>query len=151
MVDYIVYIIVRLFVALAQALPLSVSMAVVRGLAFLFHYVIRLRRKLIEENIHYAFPNMTQREVEHTAHRMWIHLFTLALEVAVFQFAVHILRMVSGDIDVQRIILAQYVEGAEKRFRTVSLQWWQYFEREVLLAVLIVCLQFVSYLHFKNI
>jgi len=59
--------------------------------------------------------------------------------------------MVSGNVDVQRIILAQYVEGAEKRFRTATLQWWQYFEREVLLAVLIVCLQFVSYLHFKNI
>ncbi|MBR5709177.1 MAG: lysophospholipid acyltransferase family protein [Thermoguttaceae bacterium] len=89
MVDYIVYIIVRLFVAMAQALPLSVSMAIVHTLAFVFHYVIRLRRKLIEENIRCAFPNMTEREVQHTAHRMWIHLFTLALEVAIINRKIH--------------------------------------------------------------
>lgn len=89
MLDYIVYVIVRLLIALAQALPVGLSMAIVRFLAFFFYRVIRLRRKLIEENIRCAFPSMTEQEVQRTAHQMWVHLFTLVLEVAIINRKIH--------------------------------------------------------------
>lgn len=89
MVDFIVYIIVRFFVALAQALPISLSMGLVRLLAFVFTYVLKLRRELVEENIRCAFPQYTEAEIQHITHQMWIHLFTLCLEIAIINRKVH--------------------------------------------------------------
>ncbi len=89
MLDYIVYIIVRLFIALAQALPIHLSMQVVRLLAFVFTYILKIREPLTRENLHFAFPQLTDSDIKRITHQMWLHLFTLTLEIAIINRKVH--------------------------------------------------------------
>ncbi len=87
--DYLVYLLIRYFITIVQALPIGLSMKAVHGLAFLFTYIIPLRRKLVYENLRFAFPSLTEKQIQHTYHRMWIHLFTLVLEVALIDRKIH--------------------------------------------------------------
>jgi KDO2-lipid IV(A) lauroyltransferase len=46
------------------------------------HDVLRMRKKVVEENLAHAFPKLTPRQREAIARGMWEHLFLLVLEVA---------------------------------------------------------------------
>ena len=59
---------------------------------------------------------------------------TLASEQAVLQLLIHILAMMSGDVDEARTKLFQGVDGAEESRRAIALQWRKNLERESLLV-----------------
>lgn len=80
--DYLVYLIVRVFIAVAQATPLRTGESIARGLAWLFADVLKLRGELVEENLRHAFPEQSARRRRRLTRRMWEHLFLLVLEVA---------------------------------------------------------------------
>jgi len=80
--DYLVYLIVRLSICAVQSVPLDVCKRCSEYLAVLFHDVLRVRRKLVDSNLQYAFPEKTPRELRVVARQMWAHLFLMAAEAA---------------------------------------------------------------------
>ena len=81
-VDYLVYVIVRILICIVQAIRIETGVRFARALAWLFCDVLRVRSKVVDENLAYAFTEMTPAERAHLAQRMWEHLFVLVLEVA---------------------------------------------------------------------
>ncbi len=81
-VDYLVYVIVRILICIVQAIRIETGERLARSLAWLFHDVLRVRGTVVDENLAYAFTEMTPAERARLARRMWEHLFLLVLEVA---------------------------------------------------------------------
>ncbi len=81
-VDYLVYLFVRVLICVAQALPMDVCRKIAKGLAWLLCDVLKLRHKVVDENLHFAFPELSEKERGRLELRMWEHLLVLVLEVA---------------------------------------------------------------------
>jgi Kdo2-lipid IVA lauroyltransferase/acyltransferase len=81
-VDYLVYLVVRLFVCAVQTLSLEACDRVAHWLAWLACDVIGVRRRVIDENLSRAFPQLTASERTVLARRMWQHLFLMVAEIA---------------------------------------------------------------------
>jgi KDO2-lipid IV(A) lauroyltransferase len=81
-VDFLVYVIVRLFVCTVQALSLGTCQRVARSLAWIACDVVGVRRRVIQENLQRAFPDMCPDERSTLARRMWEHLFLMVCEIA---------------------------------------------------------------------
>jgi Kdo2-lipid IVA lauroyltransferase/acyltransferase len=88
-IDFFIYVIVRLFIAFVQALPLSACERGAEFLATLFTKVIRIRRDVVEENLKAAFPKLAPHERDQIAWQMWRHLFLMAAEIALTPRKVH--------------------------------------------------------------
>ena len=80
--DYLVYVVVRILICIVQAMRIETGRALARRLAWLFHDVIGLRAKVIDENLGHALPNLSEAARRRLARQMWEHLFLLVLEVA---------------------------------------------------------------------
>ena len=80
--DYLVYLLVRCFICFVQALRIETCHAVAKGLAILAADVLGLRRKLVEENLRHALPELSEEERKELTLKMWEHLFLLVTEVA---------------------------------------------------------------------
>lgn len=80
--DFAVFLFVRGVIAIVQALPLSMCEQAAGVLATLFSRILRLRRRVIDDNLRHAFPIMTDRQRAEIAWRMWRHLFLMATEIA---------------------------------------------------------------------
>ena len=63
-IDFGVYLAVRLVVAVVQALPLEICERGADLLAALVGRVLGIRRRVVEENIRIAFPNLSPDERE---------------------------------------------------------------------------------------
>jgi KDO2-lipid IV(A) lauroyltransferase len=81
-IDLCVYVFVRLLVAVVQALPLSACARGAEWLAWIFGDVFGVRRQVVNENMQTAFPQLSPREREAIARRMWRHLFLMIAEIA---------------------------------------------------------------------
>jgi KDO2-lipid IV(A) lauroyltransferase len=81
-IDYLVYLLIRVFVAVAQAVRIETGQMIAQALAWLFCDVLKIRGKVLEENLSHAFPAKTSDQRRQLARRMWEHLFLLVLEVA---------------------------------------------------------------------
>jgi KDO2-lipid IV(A) lauroyltransferase len=81
-IDYLVYLVIRVFVAVAQAVRIETGQMIAQALAWLFCDVLKIRGKVLEENLSHAFPAKTSDQRRQLARRMWEHLFLLVLEVA---------------------------------------------------------------------
>jgi Kdo2-lipid IVA lauroyltransferase/acyltransferase len=80
--DYLVYLVVRILIGLVQAVPLEMGVSVARGLAWLFCDALKIRGKVVDENLRHAFPTLSAAARHRLARQMWEHLFLLVLEVA---------------------------------------------------------------------
>jgi len=80
--DYFVYLVVRVFVCVVQAMRIETGQMLARGLAWLFGDAIGIRRQVVEENLAHAFPDWSESTRRQVARQMWEHLFLLVLEVA---------------------------------------------------------------------
>src|SRR3712207_4347075 len=80
--DYIVYLLVRTFVAVLQTLPIDFCDKAAGVLASLFTHVLGLRRRVVEENLRTAFPNMPADKRAKITWQMWRHLFLMIAEIA---------------------------------------------------------------------
>lgn len=81
-VDYLVYVAVRILICMVQALRIETGRSVARGLARLLGDVLKIRAAVVDDNLAHAFPEMAPAERKQLAGRMWEHLFLLVLEVA---------------------------------------------------------------------
>ena len=80
--DYSVYLLVRVLFCVVQSLSVEANKTCVRGLAFVFMYILPIRRKLLHDNLHIAFPELNYEERCIIIHSMWEHLFLMGVEVA---------------------------------------------------------------------
>lgn len=80
--DYTAYCAMRVAIAAIQALPLSVCERGAELLAMLMHDVLRLRRRVVDENLQIAFPEWPRKKREKVAMQMWRHLFVMVAEIA---------------------------------------------------------------------
>lgn len=80
--DYAVYLVVRILICVVQAVRVETGSVVARWLAWLFADVLRIRRKLVEQNLRQAFPQLSTAEQRRLIRRMWEHLFLMVLEIA---------------------------------------------------------------------
>ncbi len=80
--DYLVYIVVRILIAVVQALPMRTCRRLARWFAWLLGDVLKIRARVVDENLARAFPALTARERRRLARRMWEHLLLLVIEVA---------------------------------------------------------------------
>ncbi|MDR1269519.1 MAG: lysophospholipid acyltransferase family protein [Planctomycetaceae bacterium] len=81
-IDYFVYLLVRVLFCVVQSLSLKTGHALARKLAWLFTDLIPIRRSLLHENLLTAFPEKTQQERHHLIMLMWEHLFLMGIEIA---------------------------------------------------------------------
>lgn len=80
--DYLVYLAVRIVVCVIQALPAHTCEAMARGLATLVGTRLKVRRRVIEENLTQAYPQLSATERQQLSWQMWEHLFLLICEIA---------------------------------------------------------------------
>jgi KDO2-lipid IV(A) lauroyltransferase len=80
-VDYLGYLVVRIFVCVVQAMPMHTCVVVARWLATMCASVLKIRRRVVEDNLRHAFPEMSAAERKLLAWRMWEHLFLMLVEV----------------------------------------------------------------------
>lgn len=80
--DYLVYLVVRLLICFAQAIRIETGQRLARGLAWVIGDLLGVRRGVVDENLRNALPGLSEDQRRQLARRMWEHLFLLALEVA---------------------------------------------------------------------
>ncbi|MDO4551825.1 MAG: lysophospholipid acyltransferase family protein [Planctomycetia bacterium] len=88
--NYSIYIIVRLFVSVIQAIPLHSAETVGRFLAVIFCKVLHIRYRLVDENIRHAFPDLTREERNALQLRMWTHLMLMLIETSGAERKIHL-------------------------------------------------------------
>lgn len=81
-VDYSVYVVVRLLICIVQAIPMELGQQLAGSLAWLMADVFRVRGSVVEENLRHAFPKLSDIQRRGLTRAMWRHLFLLVLEVA---------------------------------------------------------------------
>lgn len=79
---YLAYLVVRILICVIQAISLETGWQWARSLAWLMSDVIPLRRKVVDENLAHAFPELSAAQRATLRRQMWEHLFLLVLEVA---------------------------------------------------------------------
>jgi len=82
LVDYLVYVVVRVLICVVQALRPETGVAIAGRLAWLFGDVLKIRAAVVEENLAHAFPDLSPEQRKDLSRGMWNHLFLLVLEVA---------------------------------------------------------------------
>jgi len=87
--DLLVYFVVRLAICFVQAMRVETAARLARGVAWLFANVLRVRAAVVDDNLAHAFPHLSARSRRLLAHRMWVHLFLLVIEVAQTPRKVH--------------------------------------------------------------
>ncbi len=80
--DFLVYVLVRVFICTIQAMRLDTCRMVAGHLATLACDVLRLRRGVVEDNLRIAFPQLDDRQRRALVWRMWEHLFLMVAEIA---------------------------------------------------------------------
>jgi KDO2-lipid IV(A) lauroyltransferase len=81
-VDYAVYVLVRVIVCLIQMLSLRASLSLARGLAWLVYHVDKRHRVVALENLRQAFPGRwTEAELDRLVRGVYRHFCTMALEI----------------------------------------------------------------------
>jgi KDO2-lipid IV(A) lauroyltransferase len=88
-IDFIVYLLVRVLIAFIQALPLTACEKFAEVMATLLGRVLRVRGRVVDENLHTAFPNSTKRERDAICWQMWRHLILMIAEIAQTPRKVH--------------------------------------------------------------
>ena len=79
---WLVYLLVRVFVSVLQALDIATCLAVTRVMAVVAYDVIRIRRKIVDENLAIALPDYSLAERQRVGRRMWRHLLIMICEIA---------------------------------------------------------------------
>ena len=82
LVDYLAYLVVRWLVCAIQSLSLESCLALSKRLGWFCWHVLKLRRKVTQDNLRIAFPEKTQSERDAIALGMWQHLLLMVMEIA---------------------------------------------------------------------
>ncbi len=89
MKDFIVYIIVRLLIAVIQALSLEQAKSFAGFFAWLCCDVFHIRGKLLRDNLIHAFPDKNFAEIQRLERKTWRHLCFMIVETALAERKIH--------------------------------------------------------------
>ena len=78
--NYTIYLVVRLFVAISGIFSYRVNRSTCAALAFVVTYIIPFRREILTQNLIQAFPEMTAEERIALIRKMWEHLLLMGAE-----------------------------------------------------------------------
>jgi len=87
--DFSVYLFVRVLIAFIQALPLSACERFAELMATLFGRILRIRGRVVDENLRTAFPHLSKQERDTICWQMWRHLILMIAEIAQTPRKVH--------------------------------------------------------------
>ncbi|MDO4574521.1 MAG: lipid A biosynthesis acyltransferase [Planctomycetia bacterium] len=90
MKNYIIYILVRLIISILQAISLEKATQFGDFLAWLCGDVLKIRRRLVEDNLRHAFPECSEAEIRGMERGMWRHLFRMLVETAFAERKIHL-------------------------------------------------------------
>ena len=76
------YFVVRVLICLLQAVRIETCQRAAAVLGILFADVLKIRGKVVDDNLRHAFPSLSAGDRRRMARRMWEHLFLLVAEVA---------------------------------------------------------------------
>jgi len=79
--DYLVYVLVRIVLAVVQAVPMSACQRLADPLAW-FCCRLRVRHQVIEDNLRHAFPDMPEHQRRRIERAHWRHLVLMIFEMA---------------------------------------------------------------------
>jgi KDO2-lipid IV(A) lauroyltransferase len=88
-IDFSVYLLVRVLIAVVQAVPLGACERGAEILATLIGRVLRVRGHIVEKNLAIAFPDMSADERDEITWQMWRHLILMIAEIAQTPRKVH--------------------------------------------------------------
>lgn len=88
--DYCVYLLLRQIVCIVQALSQEAAEAFGFGLAFLGCKILRIRHRLVDENLRHAFPELSSRQRDALQLKMWRHLMLLTIETIHAERKIHL-------------------------------------------------------------
>jgi KDO2-lipid IV(A) lauroyltransferase len=80
--DKLVYVVFRLFIALLQSMSIERCQRVCSVLAYILTHHVKIRRRLVEENLQLVFPQWTPSESRDVQQKMWEHLLLMVCEIA---------------------------------------------------------------------
>jgi KDO2-lipid IV(A) lauroyltransferase len=80
--DYFVYLVVRFAICFIQAVHIDTCQWFSHHLAWLFYDVVKLRRKVIDENLRHALPEKSEAERAQIARDTYAHLVLMVCEIA---------------------------------------------------------------------
>ncbi len=80
--DLLTFAVVRIAICVVQAISLDAAHHIAQRLAWLCYRVLKVRRKITDDNLAHAYPELAPVERERIAQRMWENLFLLAIETA---------------------------------------------------------------------
>lgn len=82
LVDYLVYVVVRLVVAVIQAAPYRTACAWAAGLAWLAYHINKRHRLVAMDNLRQAFPgHYTEQQLDDLVRRIYRHFLTLLVDI----------------------------------------------------------------------
>lgn len=87
--DWLVYVLIRVFICVIQALPLELCQTISKGLAIVATDIVRLRYGVVEDNLRHVFPDWDDTYRHRFIRRMWEHLFLMVAEVAQARRKIH--------------------------------------------------------------
>jgi KDO2-lipid IV(A) lauroyltransferase len=80
--DYGVYLVVRVFVCVVQALSMSAARGLARALAWLAYHVDRRHREVAKDNLRQAFPGRySETDLDRLVRRVYRHFCTMLVEI----------------------------------------------------------------------
>jgi KDO2-lipid IV(A) lauroyltransferase len=88
-IDFGAYLLVRVLIALIQALPLAACEKIANLLATVAGRVLRIRGNVVEENLRIAFPDISTEERAAITWQMWKLLILMIMEIAQTPRKVH--------------------------------------------------------------
>ena len=87
--QFLGYLGLRLLICIVQALRIETCQVAADWLAILFADALRVRRKVIDENLRHGLPQLNERQRRQLTRRMWSHLFLLVAEIAHLPRKIH--------------------------------------------------------------
>jgi KDO2-lipid IV(A) lauroyltransferase len=125
--DYAVYLALRIFVCVIQALPQAMGRTFAAALAWLVYTIDKRHRRVAVENLRHAFPDRnSEAEIDLLVRRVFRHFCTLAIEIIHLPRCFHAnnwrryVQLPQGDI-----LLDQILSGRSIMFVTGHFGNWE--------------------------
>ncbi len=80
-VDYLVYVLIRLLICLAQAITWDAALNLARALAWIAYRLDRRHRLVAHENLRHAFGDLDERARDRLVRASYLHLMTMVVEM----------------------------------------------------------------------
>ena len=87
--DWFVYLAVRVLISIIQSLRIETCEVLANGVSVLAVDVLRIRSRVVDENLALVFPQLDRQERQELSRRMWKHLILMACETAHIPRKIH--------------------------------------------------------------